>query len=85
MIVDFNIEYILLLWSISMLYLLYRTNSIKVSISTTIIVISMGVIGICQILNCLIIGVLITMIIISGLVWRVLPHNSTDSWDFKRE
>ena len=71
---------IFVMWGLALLFLLWRTNSLKTSITTTAMVIGILATGIMHKFGFFIIGLITTMSILSVLVWRVIPHDSVDRW-----
>lgn len=75
-----NMDVVLLAWATAMLFLLYKTNSLKTSIATTAIVLAFFVASVLH----MIIGEICDMFIIAAtisiLVFRIIPYDSTDKW-----
>ena len=72
---------ILLICLMAFLFLLWKTNSIMTSISTTQILVTLIVVGVAHKVGCISAGFIILLISMASLVWRVIPHDKVDSWD----
>lgn len=71
---------ILIMWAFALFYTLYKTNSIQTSITTTSIVLTVGVVGVLHRLGFLFTGLAVLMMMLTVLVWRVIPHDKADTW-----
>ncbi len=71
---------IFLMWSFVLLFLLWKTKSLRVSVSTTIMAFSLVFMALSHRLigdgGCISIGLLA----LTALVWRVIPHEKIDKW-----
>ena len=69
-----------IMWALALVYLLFRTNSFKTSITTTTIVVTVSAVGVLHRFGFLKIGLFVLMVVLSILVWRVIPHDKADRW-----
>jgi len=69
-----------IMWSFILLYTLFKTNSLKTSITTTSMVITVSMVGVLHRFDFLLVGLFLLMTVLSILVWRVIPHDNADSW-----
>ncbi len=71
---------IFLMWALVLLYLLWKTKSLRVSVSTTLMVLSLVLVALSHRLvgdsGCL----SISLAALTALVWRVIPHEKIDRW-----
>jgi len=72
---------LLVMWSFILLYTLWRTNSLKTSITTTAMVAAVIITGILHHYDYLLVGLLVLMSTMTVLVWRVIPHDKSDTWN----
>jgi len=72
---------VLLITSISFLFLLVWTNSIRGSISLTQIIITVIIACIFYKIDLRFVSLLVTIFSISSLVWREIPHDKKDKWE----
>jgi hypothetical protein len=77
MITEFMLLY---LSSSAMLILLWKTNSLQASISTTLTTISVGLAGVFGALHYTDSMILTLIFLLTILVWRVIPHDNKDVW-----
>ena len=72
---------ILLMWALVLLFLLWKTRSLRASVSTTLMVISLVIVALLHRLvgdsGCL----SISLATLTALVWRVIPHEKVDRWN----
>jgi len=81
---------IFIMWGLSLLYLLWRTKSLRGSITTTSTTVSIIVAGIFlkigdvppEIANNVFVHIAcgVLLINLSALVWRIIPHDEADRW-----
>jgi len=71
---------ILLLSSISLLFTLWITNSLKASICTTKMLIAVIIVGILHKFGFLFLGFAVLIITLSTLTWRAVLQNKKDRW-----
>lgn len=71
---------ILLVWTTSMLFLMWRTNSLRTSLATTTIVVTMFLMSVINVVFGVAPCLFIMVAVISVLVARVIPHDTIDTW-----
>lgn len=71
---------ILLGCSIGLLYLLFRTNSLRASISTTMFISSIALTSFLHMLELYFASLSTVVIVMAYLVWRVIPVDTIDTW-----
>lgn len=77
---EINIGLIVMLWSTALMFLMWKTDSFRASYSTSTLVISMFIISILHRLFGEICCLGIMMVVLTVLVWRILPCHKTDTW-----
>ena len=81
---------VFIMWGLSLLYLLWRTKSLQVSITTTSSTVSMVIAGVflkfadvpheVSTNTFIHLACGVVLINLSALVWRVIPHDTIDTW-----
>ena len=71
---------ILLVWATALVFLIFRTNSFKTSVSTTIMVLCLFATAVLHRLYGDIGCLFLFAAAITVLVTRVVPHDTTDKW-----
>ena len=71
---------LLLICSMSLLYLMWRTNSLRSNLPTTIIIVTVGVLSVLHIFELYMLSLVIIFVVMCVLVWRVIPHDDHDTW-----
>ena len=72
---------ILIITSFSFLFILWRTNSLQVSIATTVIISATFISSCIAVLGYKESAMLFYVLSLSTLVWRVIPHKKRDKWE----
>ena len=71
---------ILLVWTTSLLVLMYRTNSLRASISTTVMAVTMFIIAILHRIYGDVGCLMIMVAVLTVLVARTIPNDIVDKW-----
>lgn len=71
---------IFLLWGVALLFLLWRTHSLRVDIPTTLIICGVTLTGTLHLFGHRDLGLSVLFLVLSALTWRVIPHETKDTW-----
>ncbi len=74
---------LLLASSLTLLFLMWKTNSLRVSISTTTTVSAIGATSVLHIFELYAMAFFILIVVMYVLVWRIIPYDKIDSWHKK--
>lgn len=66
--------------SLMLLFLLWRTNSLRTSIATTTTIVTVALTSLLHMFDLYKCSLYFIVIVMCVLVWRVIPHDTVDTW-----